>query len=499
MLIIPLSHERGGVERLPWVSFAVIALCVFAFFSSNKGEGRAETSERFSAAFLYYLQHPWLEPDPRLLPTKSLEAVDEAVAAEGIVGNPTESPLQQGELDRLTLEWVDATADDPVWRHALVPAAIRPETLISHLFLHGGWAHLLGNLLFLFLTAPFVEDRWGRGLFLGFYLVVGAVAGLGFAAHYPDLYRPLIGASGAIAGVMGAFMVLFARTRMKFFYWVGFAAGTFSAPAGLMLALWGAGEILAARAADAAMPGGALGGTAFWAHVWGFVAGAGLALVMRTPKLAGQIDQWRYGRELVAVDGPPAEQLAYASFALVEQAGDARRAGRASEAWDLLAGAVRNGPCDEILWDGFIDLARELERTDQALPVILGRLQSELQPRRGEAEPELGIGAWPQLVRLEGSAEAAIAKLAGLPLTARTRLVERLTTAGDPAAQPLLATLLGGLGNDSPVGPLLRLLRLAERHASADQRAAVAMRVLAHPELPADTRRELELLAASRV
>ena len=127
------------------------------------------------------------------------------------------------------------------------------------MFLHGGWLHLFGNLLLLFLTGPFIEDRWGRPAFLAFYLAAGlAAAGL-FVARFPELSLPLIGASGAIAGCMGAFLVRFFRTRMQYFYWFGIFVGTFSAPAWLMLPLWFGNELLMARVSEAVAPLGGSG------------------------------------------------------------------------------------------------------------------------------------------------------------------------------------------------------------------------------------------------
>ena len=108
--------------------------------------------------------------------------------------------------------------------------------------------HLLGNLLFLVLAAPHVEERWGPVLFGVFYLLSGVVAALFWALRYPGLDTSLVGASGAIAGVMGAFLVCFGGSKIKFFYWFGIIWGTFRAPAWLMLPLWLAIEVISGRA-----------------------------------------------------------------------------------------------------------------------------------------------------------------------------------------------------------------------------------------------------------
>src|SRR5207247_9669974 len=117
-------------------------------------------------------------------------------------------------LERLSAKISDAAVTDPLQRWGLVPARIRPDALITHMFLHAGWLHLLGNLFILYLAGPYIEDVWGRPLFAGFYLVSGLVAALAFVLRYPGLDQPLVGASGAIAGVMGAFLVRYGRPEI---------------------------------------------------------------------------------------------------------------------------------------------------------------------------------------------------------------------------------------------------------------------------------------------
>src|SRR6185503_18048465 len=113
--------------------------------------------------------------------------------------------------------------------------------LFTSMFTHGDIGHLFGNMLFLYLVGVSIEERWGRLRFLVFYLLGGAVAGLTYCAFHPGGRSPLVGASGAIAAAMGAFAVLFFKTRIRFFYvwWLLFLkTGTFAAPAWLVLPFW---------------------------------------------------------------------------------------------------------------------------------------------------------------------------------------------------------------------------------------------------------------------
>ena len=146
-----------------------------------------------------------------------------------------------------------------------------------------GWLHLLSNLWFLWLCGTNLEDRWGRAVYLPFYLSAGVVAALAQKAFAVDSMTPIVGASGAIAGAMGAFLVMFARTRIKFAYAFFFVRwGTFSAPAAVMLPLWLATEVFSGTMQES--------GVAHWAHVGGFLYGAAFALAMKLTGFDAKLD-----------------------------------------------------------------------------------------------------------------------------------------------------------------------------------------------------------------
>ena len=159
-------------------------------------------------------------------------------------------------------------------------------SVLSAMFLHGGWLHLLGNMLFLWIFGNNVEDRFGRIRYLLFYLLCGYVAAYGFALADPDSTTPLIGASGAIAGVLGAYIVLFPRARVWSLVPVLFFI-PLRLPAWLVLGLWFVLQWFysAGHAVSAA------GGVAYLAHVVGFVTGMLLALVIRATT-RGPVNTW---------------------------------------------------------------------------------------------------------------------------------------------------------------------------------------------------------------
>jgi membrane associated rhomboid family serine protease len=156
--------------------------------------------------------------------------------------------------------------------YGIVPAAFHPVTLITSMFLHGGWMHVIGNMWYLWIFGDNVEDRLGHGRFIFFYLLCGIVAAGGQIAMDPESTLPTIGASGAIAGVMGAYFVLYPRSRVLtliplFFWWE-----IIELPALVLLGFWFLMQLFSAGAI-AATASTAGGGVAFMAHVAGFVAG----------------------------------------------------------------------------------------------------------------------------------------------------------------------------------------------------------------------------------
>ncbi len=165
--------------------------------------------------------------------------------------------------------------------YGVVPADFHVTTLMTSMFLHGSWMHVLGNMWYLWIFGDNVEDRVGHGRFIIFYLLCGIVAALGQIAMDPASKLPTIGASGAIAGVMGAYFVLYPRSRVLtliplIIYWE-----IIELPAILLLGFWFAMQLLSAGTIAVTASTGSGGGVAFAAHVAGFVVGMVGVLVFR--------------------------------------------------------------------------------------------------------------------------------------------------------------------------------------------------------------------------
>jgi membrane associated rhomboid family serine protease len=176
-----------------------------------------------------------------------------------------------------------------VFTWGLVPAYFSWITLVSSMFLHGGFLHFAGNMLYLWIFGDNVEDRMGHGRFLTFYLLCGAAAALAQTYTNPGSLVPMVGASGAIAGVMGAYFVLYPHSRIVTLVPIFFFIQILEIPAIFFLGIWFLMQFVNGLGSIAVTADG--GGVAFWAHVGGFVAGFIGVLIFRKPERQ-RVDWW---------------------------------------------------------------------------------------------------------------------------------------------------------------------------------------------------------------
>ena len=176
-------------------------------------------------------------------------------------------------------------AEEFILYYGLIPGAFSWVAVLTSMFVHGGLLHFGGNMLYLWIFGDNVEDRMGHGRFLTFYLLCGAAAALAQTIAAPDSLIPMVGASGAIAGVMGAYFVLYPRSRIVTLLPLFVLFPIVEIPAIFFLGFWfllqlvsGVGSLAAATAGEPP------GGVAFWAHAAGFLAGISGVLVFRRPE-----------------------------------------------------------------------------------------------------------------------------------------------------------------------------------------------------------------------
>lgn len=208
-------------------------------------------------------------------PTRRTSIVTIAIVIACFIGFAYELGLMasQGDdaLERFLTAWGVVPADlTAAWGRGDI-ASGETLTLITSQFLHGNWLHILGNLLYLWIFANNVEDRLGRVRFLLFYLAGGVAAALAQVAVAPESTVPTIGASGAIAATLGAYLVFFPRARITSLVFLGFFYQLINVPAVLVLGFWFVLQLIDGIGSLGVATGG---GVAFFAHIGGFVAGA---------------------------------------------------------------------------------------------------------------------------------------------------------------------------------------------------------------------------------
>jgi membrane associated rhomboid family serine protease len=195
------------------------------------------------------------------------------------------------------LQWsAGANQESMVYEFALIPASFSDgidlseiRDVFTSMFMHAGLMHLLGNMLYLWIFGDNVEDAMGHFKYLLFYLAGGFVASIAHIFINPSSQIPTVGASGAIAAALGAYLVLYPQSRVATFIPLGFFMTLRMLPASIVLIMWFVLQlfngVLTLGDAD-------VGGTAFWAHIGGFVFGAFIALFFRGKRRTRQVQQW---------------------------------------------------------------------------------------------------------------------------------------------------------------------------------------------------------------
>ena len=318
MLILPTGLEKNEVRRIPWVSAGLIVACVLVqvLLSTSFADDEAETERRLGQAIQFLVRHPYLSASPELVSLLSEEgraALEEVRADWGTSGalvSPAMAAQEQERLDGMTVEAFTLLQSLPSHRFGFIPADPWPPALVTHAFVHAGWLHLLGNMLFLFLSGPFIEDLYGRPLFAGLYGLAAAVGAASFALGAPETTFPLVGASGAIAGVMGAFLWRLATRRIHFMIlpvlFVPAVRFHITLPAFVVLPLWALQQVYYASTA------GADSSVAFSAHIGGFLAGLLFAIALTVFRIEETIVAPAINKEILLEQNPGIERAAEA-------------------------------------------------------------------------------------------------------------------------------------------------------------------------------------------
>jgi membrane associated rhomboid family serine protease len=319
-MLIPLRHENMQGRRWPVITFGIIALNVIVFLGTHWTMDRQgpELGEVKLHLVLLAAMHPELK-----IPEKAQEFVTSIQTKNAAMWKEAKNPnrdvldtwdaqlrlkddsedLQQ-EMDSLGQSYAEMNAASILSNYAFIPAHPTLVGLIAANFLHGGWLHLIGNMWFLWLAGAVLEDTWGRLIYPAFYLIAGVLAFQVHAMFNTGSFMPVIGASGAIAGLMGAFLVRFPTTKIEMGYLFFYRFYRFKMAAYWLLPVWVLTEVFYGSMF------GQMSGVAHWAHVGGFVFGALIAVGVQ-----------KSGLEQIAEKGIQ-EKVSWVSHPLLAQASE---------------------------------------------------------------------------------------------------------------------------------------------------------------------------------
>lgn len=380
MLVIPIAQENSVVRRHPWVSYAVMALCFGVALAINgfggEREKAAAADEAARKIVTTLTRSPFLEIPEAVAPFLPAELRAQLALAGQRMHEREQVPAAarvselQAELDALGEDFRQQLSGLPAQRLGYVPSRGLDWRLVSSLFVHAGWLHLLGNMLFFFLSAPFIEDVYGRPLFTGFYILSGVFAAVLHGLVHPGSPVGLVGASGAIAGLMGAFLLRFGTRRIEFLFvpvpFLPMIRTRFLMPANVVLLFWFGQQVLFASGEDS-------GGVAWWAHLGGFGFGVAVAAAMR---------MWRIEERYIHPDIEA--KISLQAHPALERALDARSAGDFEAARREIATVLRDEPQNTDAWIEAYELA--LARKDAAeVARVSGRLLELLARAREPA------------------------------------------------------------------------------------------------------------------
>ena len=340
-MLIPLRHENMQGRRWPIITFGIIALNALIFLGTHGTIDKQgpELAQAKIHIVLLAAMHPELKVPENAqefvsyIQNKNAALWKEAQrpnrdvfdAWDARIRMQDDSSALQDEMDSLGNSYAALNSASLLSKYAFTPAHPTLVTMVTASFLHAGWLHLIGNMWFLWLAGAVLEDTWGRLVYPAFYLIAGVLAFLVHAMVNAGSFTPTIGASGAIAGLMGAFLVRFPTTKIEMGWLLFYRLIRFKMAAYWLLPVWLLMEILSGSIGQSS-------GVAHWAHIGGFTFGALIAFAVR-----------KTGLEQMAEDGIQAK-ISWVSHPLLVEAGEQMEKGQLDEAAASLQKMVKEKP-----------------------------------------------------------------------------------------------------------------------------------------------------------
>jgi membrane associated rhomboid family serine protease len=377
-MIIPIGHESNEVKRLPWITFIIIGLCLLIhIFTTSEMKTYNQNLQTVSKEiFKFYTERPYLELDKEIdkyfnIKFKGQEDdLFKDILSLGVEKpGPTVIAKEQNQLDQLTKKLLDIKKNVSLRKWGFRPYDRSFINLITYMFFHLGWLHLLGNMFFLYLCGPFIEDVWGKLIYSSLYVLAGMISALLYSFQYPQT-DALIGASGAISGMMGVFLIRYWKTKIRFFYVFSLSSkGVFEAPAWAMLPIWFFVELFNAMMMHSANLRSEEG-VAHWAHIWGFLFGVAIALILKWLSIE---------KKYLTPKEEPKSLYVDKYYQTFEEAKQLMATGKKEEAFDKLLNVAKMSAShpyiDEALWN----LSQELGKEKEVLSIGQRLIESSIK------------------------------------------------------------------------------------------------------------------------
>jgi len=409
-MLVPIRHENMQGRRWPVITIGLIVLNVAAFLGTHwkLEEQSTENTQVKVHILMLAAMHPGLNmPDDVQQFVHTVETKKPGIWKQ--LQNPNrnvedawdahlrmeeEPTAWQEEMDGLSQRFEAIEASSLLTHYAFVPAHPAAVSYLTANFLHGGWLHLISNMWFLWLAGFVLEDTWGRPIYIAFYLLAGLMALQVHAWFNADSLTPTLGASGAVAALMGGFLVRFPDVKIEMAAFLGvFRVYRFKAAAYWLLPVWLLMEIFSGAIF------GQSSGVAHWAHVGGFLFGAAVAIGIR-----------KSGLEQMAEKGIQ-EKISWVSHPLLDAASEQMEKGQVDEAADTLKKLLQEKPdsvegwrmLQQIYWrkndmpahrealEKLIAVHLKAKETDEALQTV--------QDFRSAGGEKLAAASWLDLCR----------------------------------------------------------------------------------------------------
>ncbi len=372
-MFIPIGHDQNEVRRFPLATFCLISLCLIVHLdSAPKRAGYDQQLETMAyRIFGLYQSCPSIDSEGEVIGRLVIaERFEPAVAYARALGEGSHCRSREraeAELADLVARFNEHFLDGPLDQFTFIPGAGEGASdMVWSGFAHANWWHLGFNMLFLVLFGVPLENRWGRLPFLFFYLIALVAAGSVTAAFTfgPRSFIPSLGASGAIAATMGAFLVLFGRSRLALLFWQWpFTGFVFWLPAWIPIVLWMSRDLFGVYSVHVL---GRDSGIGHWAHLGGMGFRLLVAIALVRTGLDTKLRQ-AYGDD---IDAP--------EYNVIEKARRHEEIGQRQVAWELLTEALRRWPTNFDLAHALWRLERGRTRAQEISELVLPALEREL-------------------------------------------------------------------------------------------------------------------------